>query len=145
MGSTTATARPITLAQQPVRGSHSLADDSLIYPIDTDALLARCMGNLAFAQSLLTELESTGTDRVEEIRRFAATGDCNSAAEAAHSLKGAAAIMGAEPIRNLAAEIEALGRAGVKTQLTELADQLGKEMKICLDFIPKFNAKPTGR
>lgn len=97
------------------------------------------MGNIDFAKSLLAELESSGPDRIEDIKRMAATADCEAAADAAHSLKGTAAILGAESLRRLAAEVETVGLAGIESQLNELASQLAEEMKRCLAFIPTIN------
>lgn len=108
-------------------------------PIDTSQLFKRCMGNIDFAKSLLAELESSGNERIDDIKRLAATADCQATADAAHALKGTAAILGAEPLQRLAAEIEALSRAGLDTQLHELTNQLAVEMKRCLEFIPTIN------
>jgi len=118
--------------------------DASTSPVDTQSLLARCLGNLSFALSLLSELEATGAERVEEIARFAARAQFAAAADAAHALKGAVAIVGAEPLRQLAAQIEAAGRAGAGEQLGKLVQQLGDEMQRCLEFIPAFRANRQG-
>jgi len=127
-------------------GAARLADNDVsLRPIDLEALLARCQGSVSFVESLLTEFESTGAQRVEEIRRLAASADCDATAEAAHALKGTVAIMGAEPLRRLAEQIEELGRAGVDGQLEALTEQLAAEMQRCLDFIPKIHGDPADR
>ena len=82
-------------------------------PIDRDALLARCMGNLEFAQSLLSDFEGDLPERVEQIARACPTSATPSAAaESAHALKGAAGMVTAESLQALAAEIEAAGKTG---------------------------------
>jgi HPt (histidine-containing phosphotransfer) domain-containing protein len=121
------------------------APATLPLPIDTAALLTRCQGSLSFVEALLEEFESTGAQRVAEIKRLAASADCDATADAAHSLKGAVAIMGAEPLRRLAEQIEELGRAGGDTQLEALTEQLAAEMQRCLDFIPTIHGDPADR
>ena len=112
----------------------------LLRPIDTESLLARCMGKRSLALSLLSELERTGAERVAEIGRLAEHAEFEAVVQAAHSLKGAMAILAAEPVRALAAGIEVVGQARSETQLLELVELLDDEMKRCLDFIPVFRA-----
>ncbi len=107
-------------------------------PIDTELLIARCMGNAEFAVSLLDEMEKTGANRVRDIARHAAAGNTVAAAEAAHSLKGAAGIIAAEPLRAIAAEIEAAGKSGRLEDIAVAVDQLRQEMERCLAFVPQF-------
>ena len=113
--------------------------------IDTESLLARCVGKRSFALNLLSELEATGAGRVVELARLASNADFAAIVEAAHSLKGAAAILAAEPLRALAAAIEAAATLRAEGQLAELIRQLGDEMQRCLNFIPVFRANPNGR
>ena len=79
-------------------------------PIDRKALLVRCMGNVAFAQSLLTEFEGDLPERVEQIARHVGGRDAGATVDSAHALKGAAGTVTAEPLRALAAAIEAAGK-----------------------------------
>ena len=104
--------------------------------IDSKVLFSRCMGNVSFAFALLDELEANGMQQVESILIHAASDEPHAAAEAAHSLKGAAAIIGAEPLRGKAAEIEAAGHADETSQLLELVQDLRYEMDRCLTYLP---------
>jgi Amt family ammonium transporter len=105
-------------------------------PIDFDILLDRCMGNADFAGSLLAALEASGPGHIENITRHARAGESKAAADAAHALKGAAGIIGAEPLRALAAEIEAAGKAGnIEEEASSLRD-IQAEMRRCLNYIP---------
>jgi CheY-like chemotaxis protein len=135
----------------PVSDSRPAADDPPLAngsppPIDANALTARCMGSVAFAASLLDELANTGEQRVEEIARQAAAGDAAATAAAAHSLKGAAGIVTAEAVRSLAAEIEVAGNAGDLAAIAKQIEELRREMRQCLAFIPTIwqqNAEPV--
>lgn len=106
--------------------------------INIDILLSRCMGKRPFALMLLGELESSGMQQVDTIVLHAASGEPLAAAEAAHALKGAAAIIGAESLSRIAAEIEAAGRNGETTLLMNLIPQLRNEMARCLSFVSAF-------
>ena len=110
-------------------------------PIDRGALLARCMGNLEFAQSLLSDFEGDLPKRVDQIAQRIAQGDARATAESAHALKGAAGTITAEPLRALAAKIEAAGKAGDLTPLASLADELRAETQRCLRFLPEIQER----
>jgi Amt family ammonium transporter len=105
-------------------------------PIDFAALTTRCMGNFAFAASLLDELASTGEQRVQEIAQHATNRNSAAAAAAAHSLKGAAGIVTAEALQSLAAEIEMAAKSGDLDKIMGRIDELRREMRDCLDYIP---------
>ncbi len=126
--------KTVTLATRHQGGLQNAA--STAAPIDTEALFARCMGNVAFALTLLSELEANGKQQMDAIVRHVANDDLYAVAEAAHSLKGAAAIIVAEPLRGKAAEIEAAGRDGEASLLLDLVRDLCSEMDRCLAYIP---------
>jgi len=105
-------------------------------PIDRHALLARCMGNLEFAGSLLADFEGDLRNRVDQIVGQAEAGDARAAAESAHALKGAAATITAESLRDLAARIEATGKTGDAREVAALADQLRDEAGRFLSILP---------
>ena len=107
-----------------------------VAPIDAEGLLARCFGNLDFAWSLLEEFETSGSERVEAIRRSAAQQDAQAAAEAAHALKGAAGILCATSLSKVAAQVEAQGRSGDIAEIGPLVDDLAHELQKCLTYLP---------
>lgn len=116
-------------------------DTALSPSIDSDALSKRCLGNVSFALVLLGEFEATGTQQVDEIALLVVGNDPQAAADAAHSLVGAAAIIGAESIRALAAEIEAVCRGGEALSAVELVNELRGEMDRCLTDIPRIRTE----
>ena len=103
------------------------------------------MGNVSFANALLAELECSGNQQVDTIALHAASDEPQAAAEAAHSLRGAMAIIGAESLRGLAAEIEAAGRDNQTTLLLNLVRDLRSEMYRCLSYIPTLQTEMQGR
>lgn len=109
-------------------------------PIDTEVLLERCLGEVDFMNSLLIELSITGPNRVAEITNHVQRNEALEAANAAHALKGAAALLGAESIRKLTSEIEVLGRSGTLEGVHEMLAALHTEMDRCLKFIPTIAA-----
>jgi HPt (histidine-containing phosphotransfer) domain-containing protein len=104
--------------------------------IDTEVLFTRCMGKVSLALVLLRELEASGMKQVERIDQHVAAADCAEAAMAAHALRGAASIIGAESLRSLAAEIEAVGNAGDLESIPSLVNDLREQMRACLAQIP---------
>ncbi|MCG8450089.1 MAG: response regulator, partial [Pirellulales bacterium] len=107
-------------------------------PIDAASLLSRCLGNVEFANALLDELESSGKERVEEIRQRSEQQDPVALAKAAHALKGAAGILCAEAVRKIAAEIEQSGRSAELQDIETQLDDLAAEMERCLNHVPQL-------
>ncbi len=75
---------------------------------------------VAVIDAFLPQLESTPGD----LRQALGQGDAQAVAELAHSLKGSAANVGAMDVRDLALEIEQLGRAGDLQAVSPLIDRL---------------------
>lgn len=111
-------------------------DDTSHPPIDSVVLFERCLGDIEFMNSLLIELSTTGPNRVAEITRHVERNEVAEATNAAHALKGAAALLGAEPIRKLTSVIETMGRMGSLEGVHEMVMALQLEMDRCLKFIP---------
>ena len=107
-------------------------------PINARSLLERSFGSLELAGSLLDELESTGRDRIEEIRNQAEAKDANAMALAAHSLKGATGILCATSLERLSAEIEQAGHAEDLTGIEPLIKEITTEMEHCLNDLPRL-------
>jgi Amt family ammonium transporter len=105
-------------------------------PINAEALYERCLYDVDFMCSLLAELETMGPNRLADIAKQVEREDCLQASNAAHALKGAAALMGAEPIRRLTSSIEEIGRTGTLEGMPELVAELTTEMQRCLEFLP---------
>jgi HPt (histidine-containing phosphotransfer) domain-containing protein len=114
---------------------------SLPMPIAMDTFLTHCMGNLEFAQSLLSVFENDLPGYADQIVLKAREGNAKTLAEAAHALKGTAGIIAAEPLRLLAKTIESAGKAGDLTEVTSLVKQLDSEVQRCLKAIPELRER----
>jgi len=117
---------------------NSASDVATSAPIDAKSLFKRCFGSLELASSLLDELESTGHERVEEIRQKAKQQDADAIALAAHSLKGATGVLCASTLQQLSAEIEQAGHAFNLEGIETLIHDISNEMKRCLDNLPQL-------
>jgi signal transduction histidine kinase/DNA-binding response OmpR family regulator/HPt (histidine-containing phosphotransfer) domain-containing protein len=82
--------------------------------VDTESALRRTGGNPKRYQMLLRKFAESAN--VEEIRAAHASGDTATAERAAHSLKGAAANLGATAVANAAADAETTIKAGQSVQ-----------------------------
>jgi signal transduction histidine kinase/DNA-binding response OmpR family regulator/HPt (histidine-containing phosphotransfer) domain-containing protein len=91
---------------QPAPPTPSDSDPLEILGIDTKSALRRTGGNRRRYESLLRRFAEPSAGTVEEIRAALAAGDTATAARAAHSLKGAAANLGAGALAELAARAE---------------------------------------
>lgn len=98
--------------------------ESSIPVVDLHQALARVNGDKGFYQELLGMLLEDAPRQVEEIREAIGLGDASHVEQVAHSLKGAAASLGAEAVRNVVLSLEVLGRQsdleGATIMLTEL-------------------------
>ena len=108
-------------------------------PIEAKTLLTQCMGSETLALMLLSELENSGRETVQIICQSMMEQDFEAAREAAHSLKGAAGIIGAERLRELAAQLENAGKQGRIREMEEYTEPLRDEMKRCLEFLPRLS------
>jgi len=126
----------------PVPATVSSGKAGAVPAIDPAGLESRSMGNRRLTLALLQELRWSGCAHVAAIERFAAEADLPATGEAAHSLKGAAAIVCAEPLRLLAAEIEAVAASGALTAVTALVAQLRPIMDSCNGEITRLQGSP---
>ena len=75
---------------------------------------------------------------MDEIRQCAASQNAAATADAAHALKGAAGILGAESVEKLAAEIEQAGRSSCIEAVAGELGELVAEMQRCLNYLPQL-------
>ncbi len=111
--------------------SPELAAALQIEGIDTQSALRRTGGNPKRYEMLLRKFADSAN--VEEIRVAQAAGDAATAARAAHSLKGAAANLGATAVANAAAEVETAIKAGHTAQ--PLLDTLATKLRVVVQAI----------
>jgi PAS domain S-box-containing protein len=97
-------------------------------PFDRDTLLARVESDLDLLRTLVGVFQADRPQRMEEIESALVAGDPAALAAAAHTMKGALSVFGAELARSIAEEIEAVGLAGQLEDARALYDRLEAEV-----------------
>ncbi len=78
--------------------------------LDVEDLLARCLGNVDFAQRILGKFQERCDEDLEALDKAVTDGDRDSVARLAHRLKGASANASAQGLQKHASEIERAAR-----------------------------------
>jgi two-component system sensor histidine kinase/response regulator len=113
--------------------------------VDTQSALRRTGGNPKRYEMLLRKFVESAN--AEEIREAHAAGDTAAAARAAHSLKGAAANLGATAVANSAAEVETAIQKGQSVQpvLDALATKLRTIVQAIRSALPSEQVTDSAR
>jgi len=98
---------------------------------DRQEFLGRMMGDEALAREVIEGFLADVPRRLEALRRSFDGGDAQAVAREAHSIKGAAANVGAESLRQAASQVETAGRAGE----FEAVRRLAPELAACFDAV----------
>jgi PAS domain S-box-containing protein len=116
-------------------------------PLDVPSLLRRCRGKTALAQTLLEKFQEQIAEQLQEMRQILGQKDLAALAKVAHAVKGAAANLSAEPLRQTAAEVEKLGAGAANSDAAQIDEQVNTlneflrrlegEVKELLDFAPQ--------
>jgi HPt (histidine-containing phosphotransfer) domain-containing protein len=107
---------------------------------DGDQLLQRCMGNLELAERVLAKFKERFGEDWAELERGVDAADTVQIARVAHRLKGASANIGAGGMRQRAAAIEQLGRAGRLSQIPSCMEQLLGEWTRLVDSLSSLES-----
>ena len=110
-----------TPGDQPEQPDHCYSEDreegepGADYPsgiFDYEELLQRCSGDSAFLAQIVGRFPPRALSDLEQIERSLSVRDASALAKIAHRLKGAGANLSATRVRERAAQLEAIGRAG---------------------------------
>ena len=104
--------------------------------IDYPALLHRCMGKASTLKRVLGRFEPVASDLFEQIEQALAASRTEEAASLAHSLKGAAATISAEPLRAAAERMERLCLSGAEAAALSCLPELQLELRRCMEQVP---------
>lgn len=107
-------------------------------PIDVDLLYRRCFRKDSLVRELLNVFAISGLERIEHCAWCLENKDFSLAAESAHTLKGTAAIVCADLMRDLAHELEIYCRAKSLEAAESLIRQLRQVMRSCINQIPRI-------
>ena len=105
--------------------SESLADD--LVPIDFDDALERFAGDREFLDELLGDFQTQAIDILAAIRDAIDAGNADALRYQAHTLKGAAANLGANALAAAAFELEKMGKEGALESAGEAFNRLSAE------------------
>jgi signal transduction histidine kinase/CheY-like chemotaxis protein/HPt (histidine-containing phosphotransfer) domain-containing protein len=114
-------------------------------PIVVDTLLERCMNSLTTINAVLAKFEVQAKRDVEQIQRSIADQDAAATARTAHALKGAAGIVAAERLSNIASELERMCRAQQLDAVSQQLAELCEETRRCVEYLPQTRALATER
>src|SRR5205085_12557557 len=102
----------------------------------TNLRLDRCMGNIEIANKILDECGEQAAADIPHIEMLVDSGDADRVRQVAHGLKGAAGIISARALQQIASQIEQMARAvdweGVRARLTPLRQEADR----CLAHLP---------
>jgi Amt family ammonium transporter len=118
-------------------------NEELPLVVDFDSLLKRCLGNRELPKKLLQKFHARLPQELTQIAAAVTAGDSAQVTALAHRLKGAAANLSAEPLREAAAELESLGRAGDLTGADVWVTKLSAEGSRFLRDVLRMAAEKT--
>ncbi|MDB5324173.1 MAG: domain S-box [Phycisphaerales bacterium] len=123
-----------TSVQTSVGGA--IDQNDTVAPFDMKTLLDRCMGNANIVGKILEEFEKQIAGDVRHIEMLVESADAARVGQVAHGLKGAAGIISAEALQQVASQIEQRARTldweGIRDSLTPLRE----EAERCLAHLP---------
>ncbi len=103
--------------------------------LEFEQLLARCMGNLEFAERVLGKFQERLEEDLVQIERGLDSGDAKEIARVAHLLKGASGNVAATALQAEAANIEALARERRLEQVPLHLDRLRSQRSRFVDSV----------
>ncbi len=124
-------------AREPALEADGPANQSAPIPpaaFDYDALLKRWGGKRDFADMLIAKFREQAPAEVEKLEQSISAGDAEETMHVAHGLKGAAGYVAAESIREFAARLEEMGRAGNLSGAESCLSQLKSAVCRCIDY-----------
>jgi CheY-like chemotaxis protein/HPt (histidine-containing phosphotransfer) domain-containing protein len=109
-------------------------------PLDWEPLLRRCCGRDEFARQILAKFREQSVQILDTLVQGCQQRDGELATRSAHSLKGMAATVSAEPLRQAAARAEAVSRAGDWDAVEQHLNGLRRELEECLAFAAQLSS-----
>jgi signal transduction histidine kinase/CheY-like chemotaxis protein len=113
--------------------------------IHVQTLIERCMGDADFVESALDQFEQSASGYLDAIREQLAAEDGDGVRRQAHALKGAAATLGAEPVREAAAAMENAGKNQTLHDAAPQFDDLQQQLNQCLAELPRVRGSVRQR
>ncbi len=111
--------------------------------IHLEELLERCLGKESLVQRVLKAFRESGRQPHDAIAEALEAGDLEAAARLAHGLKGSAANLAAEGLRQAALAVEKSARAQDAKAAREGLERVGEELDRCLRFVADTATRET--
>jgi PAS domain S-box-containing protein len=122
---------------------HSLAAASQadpVAPMDPAALDKRCFGNQTLVNRLLAKFRDSALADIQALETEVYAANAQKIAFLAHRMKGYAATIAAEPLREAASKLDQLAKAGDFTRIEASFQAVRREALRCVDFLSKASA-----
>ena len=119
------------------------ADERQTEIFDMDGLLERIGGDREFMQIFVVKYIESTTELMTALAEAIRLGDAGAVHLQSHSIKGAAASIGAEAMRSLAAEMEVSAKGGVLTDMPQLYAALGESFAAFQEIAVTMSQRPA--
>jgi signal transduction histidine kinase/DNA-binding response OmpR family regulator/HPt (histidine-containing phosphotransfer) domain-containing protein len=106
-------------------------------PFDLASALSRCMGKQDSLERILQKFKDKALKDLQELSSHVQAADAQKIAFVAHSLKGAAASVSAEAVRQAACDLEQIAKAADFLRMEACMQALSEEIARCVDYLPK--------
>jgi HPt (histidine-containing phosphotransfer) domain-containing protein len=112
---------------------------------DREGMLGRVMNDTDLARLVVQSFVEDAPHQIEELRRFLEASDARAAERQAHTLKGAAAVVGGEALRAVAFEMEKNAKSGDLESATACLDDLSRQFLQLKDALTEQLGKLNGK
>lgn len=104
---------------------------------DPDGLLQRCMGDAALVEELLEIFQTESVTQMQALKTALDSSDADKIRFNAHAVKGSASYLGAAKVKELALEIEILGKAGNVDEAVQQFPNLENAFQLLIEQLQK--------
>ncbi|HEV8603749.1 MAG TPA: response regulator [Tepidisphaeraceae bacterium] len=125
-----------TSAAVAVGGPESVTGVASSTPLNAAELLHLCRGRQDFAEKVLAKFRTQSVEILEALVLGLKEKNAELTIRSAHSLKGMAGTVSAEPLRKAAADAEEKSRSGDWSGVERQLEHVRRELDRCLAFIP---------
>jgi CheY-like chemotaxis protein/HPt (histidine-containing phosphotransfer) domain-containing protein len=105
-------------------------------PVDTLSLLRRCRGKSSLVEQLLHKFEAQACEQLKSLEDAASRSDREAIARIGHTVKGAAANLSAENVRESARSLEECAATLEQDELLHAIERLAADVRKCVAYIP---------
>jgi two-component system, sensor histidine kinase and response regulator len=112
-------------------------------PMNLAMMPAICLTNESIMQRVLVAFQQQLMEQTKGIEQSIADSNAREMARLAHSLKGAAGTLCAEPLRQISLRLETLATQGELDQADSLLTELRNEADRCVNYVREYLAKSS--